>query len=132
MRFMLLCLPLVFCAGGAVFAQDVDCAKAQTQADLTDCAGQDWDRADVELNAVYARAVAAMKEMDSYLEGDMKGAEESLRTAQRAWIAYRDAACETDGFLMRGGTGELMLVYGCKARLTEERTAHLRNLAEAY
>jgi uncharacterized protein YecT (DUF1311 family) len=129
---MRLVLAYLLIGPGAALAQDVDCANAPTQVDLTDCAGQDWDRADAELNAVYAKAVAAVKEIDSNLEADLKGAEDALRTAQRAWIAYRDAACETDGFLMRGGTAEPMLVYGCLARLTEERTAHLRNLAEGY
>jgi urease subunit alpha len=56
------------------------------------------------------------------LDGDMKGAEKALVTAQRAWIAYRDAECEARGFQARGGTMEPMLVAGCIADVTDART----------
>jgi uncharacterized protein YecT (DUF1311 family) len=53
------------------------------------------------------------------------GYEETLKKAQRAWIAYRDAVCEYEGYEARGGTMEPMLVNGCLARLTRTRTKEL-------
>ena len=37
-------------------AQDVDCANAETQMELTYCAEQDWLAADADLNTAYGAA----------------------------------------------------------------------------
>jgi len=50
----------------------------------------------------------------------------NLREAQRAWIRYRDAECRFEGFEMRGGTGEALLVGGCLAEMTRRRAGELR------
>ena len=60
----------------------------------------------------------------------MRGAEEALVKAQRAWVNFRDAECEAAGFQARGGTMEPMLVAGCIAELTDARTKQLKELAE--
>lgn len=125
MRGLLLALVLA----GPASAQEVDCANAMAQVELTFCAEQDWMAADARLNAVYRLAVAAMKQVDAGLPRDQRGAEEALRRAQRAWIAYRDAACEAEGWPMHGGSAEAMLIYGCRARLTEDRSRDLGYLA---
>lgn len=114
----------------AALAQEVDCAKAEVQVELNFCAEQDWQVADAELNAAYKLAMAAMKEIDAALPEDQRGAAAYLRQAQRDWIAYRDNACAAEGFMMRGGSAEPMLIYGCLARLTEERTLGLYALTE--
>jgi uncharacterized protein YecT (DUF1311 family) len=115
-----------------VFAQDVDCSDAVTQADMNECAYLDWQMQDEDLNAVYATAMAAMTDIDAGLGADDQGAAQTLRQAQRAWVAFRDLACAAEGYQMRGGSAESMLVYGCLARLTEERVAHLALLAGDY
>ena len=51
-----------------------------------------------------------------------------LREAQRAWIRFRDLECDFEGYEMRGGTGEPLLVLGCKAELSKERAAALLKL----
>lgn len=111
-------------------AQEVDCATAEAQVELNFCAEQDWQVADAELNAAYKLAMAAMKEIDAFLAQDQRGAAAALRQAQRDWIAFRDNACAAEGFLMRGGSAEPMLIYGCLARLTAERTMGLYALTE--
>ncbi|MFD1697534.1 lysozyme inhibitor LprI family protein [Roseibium aestuarii] len=115
------------------FAQEpkLDCADAYTQSDLNRCAYQDYEAADAELNRVYAQAVAAMTEMDEALTGTgLEGAVKALRAAQRAWIPFRDAACESEGFMARGGTMEPMVVAGCMTTLTKQRIDDLKQLAE--
>ncbi|MBA4612856.1 DUF1311 domain-containing protein [Stappia taiwanensis] len=97
--------------------------------EMTYCAELDWQAADKKLNAAYATAMAAMRQTDSYLDGSMKGAADALKAAQRAWIPFRDKACASYGFLARGGTMEPMLIYQCRADLTRERTADLKELA---
>ena len=109
-------------------AQDLDCATAMAQQELNACAYQAWEAADVELNRAYKLAIAEMKDMDANMPEDLQGAEDALRAAQRAWVAYRDANCVAAGFPMRGGSAEPLLVNGCLARMTEARTAELLEL----
>ncbi|MDR7125010.1 lysozyme inhibitor LprI family protein [Pseudotabrizicola sp. 4114] len=122
---------VVFAAGfaGAAHAQSVDCDNAMTQMDMNACAANAFDAADKDLNAAYARARAAMRRIDGELDASQAGGETALRDAQRAWITFRDNACLTEGFQMRGGSAEPLLVFGCKARLTEQRAQDLWTLA---
>jgi uncharacterized protein YecT (DUF1311 family) len=110
-------------------AQEADCANAETQADMNACAGLEYEAADRELNAVWKDAIADAKALDEDLKttgGDGRpGHEETLRTAQRAWIGYRDANCDFEGFEARGGSMEPMLASLCLARLTRLRTKEL-------
>ncbi|WP_420339327.1 lysozyme inhibitor LprI family protein [Roseibium sp.] len=133
MRFLVVG-PAVVAFGGpfapAIQAQDVNCKEPQTQLDMTICAKKDWEAADVELNAAYKSAMAAMKQTDSYLSDDLKVAAETLKAAQRAWIPFRDKACESYGFLARGGSMEPMLVLQCRADLTRQRTSELKDLTQ--
>ena len=113
-------------------AQDVDCATAMAQADLNQCAYQDWEEADAGLNDAYQEVVAAYSQMDADLPEELGSGVETLRDAQRAWITFRDLACEAEGFAMRGGSAEPLLVYGCMRVLTEERIGHLQGMLDAF
>jgi uncharacterized protein YecT (DUF1311 family) len=113
-------------------AQDVDCANAIVQVEMNFCAEQDWQAADVVLNEVYAMAVARMQESDASYPPEGATEEARLRKAQKAWIAFRDAACDSAGFPMRGGSAEPLAVYGCLRALTEQRTEGLWSLVERY
>jgi uncharacterized protein YecT (DUF1311 family) len=119
-------LVLALLLSAAAQAQEQpDCNDPQTQTDMTICAGQAFDAADKKLNEVYQQAIDVAKQMDGYLEGDLKGAEKTLREAQRAWIPYRQKACEAYGFLARGGTLEPMLIAECMTDITQKRIAEL-------
>jgi uncharacterized protein YecT (DUF1311 family) len=113
-------------------AQDVDCSTAMVQSDLNQCAYQDWEEADAQLNAVYKEVVAAYTQLDADLPEELGSGVETLRGAQRAWISFRDLACEAEGFAMRGGSAEPLLVYGCMRVLTEERIDHLQGMLDGY
>ncbi|OLP62401.1 hypothetical protein BJF93_23595 [Xaviernesmea oryzae] len=116
----------------SVLAQDqpeIDCAKAEQQTDMTICAQRDYQEADDALNATYRQAMTRMRKADADLAdmpGYPPGAVEALKTAQRAWISYRDGQCVLAGFPVRGGTLEPMLVAGCQADLTRKRTEELK------
>ena len=126
---MRLGLALCFLACPAA-AQEVNCANAQAQVEMTYCAEQDWKAADVDLNTAYKAAMAVMQQIDSDLDAKDRGAVDNLRAAQRAWITFRDAACAAEGYPMHGGTAAPMVIYTCRARLTEERTTDLGLLTE--
>jgi len=126
-----LCLVLA-CTALPAAAQEVDCANAMAQMELNQCAYQDWEAADAELNAAYKDAMVLLRDWDANLPADEQGGAEALKAAQRAWITFRDNACAAEGYAMKGGTAEPLLVYGCMRLLTEERTGHLRGMVEAY
>src|SRR5437667_2041935 len=69
------------------------CANAQTTLEMRDCAGREYKKADEELNKVYRQLTSTLAD-----EG-YKGA---LKTAQQAWIKYRDANCDFESYLNRG------------------------------
>lgn len=105
-----------------------NCKEPRTQTEMNICAGLDYKAADAELNITYTKVIALMKEMDTNLPPKLKGAEKTLREAQRAWIPYRDKACGSHGFLARGGSMESMLVGHCLADLTRRRIKELNAL----
>ncbi|WP_050773016.1 lysozyme inhibitor LprI family protein [Roseobacter sp. SK209-2-6] len=106
------------------------CIDPQTTLEMRLCASQDYEAADAELNAVYKEARAVMKALDQDLPENLKGAGEALLQAQRAWIPFRDKACESEGFLFRGGSFEPLTVLHCKTELTRQRSEQLRFLLE--
>jgi uncharacterized protein YecT (DUF1311 family) len=116
------------CLAQPALAQEIDCAQAMAQQELNICAERDWQAADAGLNRAYKEVMAEMKAMDRNLPPDLQGAEAALRSAQRAWIDYRDANCTAAGFPMRGGSAEALLVYGCLRQMTLDRTEELRAL----
>jgi uncharacterized protein YecT (DUF1311 family) len=105
-----------------------DCKEPQTQADMTICAGLDLADADTALNAQYQVTRKTLKERDAGVSTELKGGEEALIKAQRAWLSYRDAQCASVGFQARGGSMEPMRVSSCEADLTRKRTAELKAL----
>lgn len=50
-----------------------------------------------------------------------------LAAAQKAWVAYREAACASEADAFAGGTQAAVVVAQCLARLTQERAADLAN-----
>lgn len=107
-------------------AQARNCAAPMTQADMTQCAALDYQAADRELNRVYKLAIARARQMDAYLRPGETPAVQILRDAQRAWIPFRDKACEAESLLARGGSMQSQLYYSCLEQLTLERTKGLR------
>ena len=118
------------------FAQQyppIDCTAPQTQADMTYCADQDFQKADDQLNIVYKKAMASQVALDKQsaeINPDYVGAVKALKKAQRAWISYRDGHCEGVSYEAAGGTMQPMLEAGCKAALTINRIKELRELTE--
>lgn len=111
-----------------------DCANPITQQDMNFCAAQDFHTADAELNVQWRITAAAMHRRDEEAadlpDDGRPGYFQQLLAAQRAWLAYRDAHCDSEGYAARGGSAEPMIVSGCRAALTRERTALLRDLIQ--
>ena len=127
------CLALLPANVSAQEDPPLDCENAMSQSDMNQCAYQDFEAADKELNAVWKKAKAYMVKQDEDLKEmspELVGGVDALMKAQRAWIDYRDGQCEVYGFQSRGGSMEPMLVDGCKTDLTKARTKELKEIYE--
>jgi uncharacterized protein YecT (DUF1311 family) len=122
----------LLCLGDPAMAQVVDCSTAVAQVDLNQCAYAAWEAEDARLNAAYKAAMALLKDWDAGLNPKERGGADALKQAQRSWITFRDQACAAEGYAMKGGSAEPLLVYGCMRQLTIERTSHLTSMVQAY
>ena len=100
--------------------------SAGSTAEMRDCTAletQYWDR---RLNRVYGELRSLLKEGDS-AEDNPDGfvLADDLRTAQRAWIAWRDAKCAYEGKSTRGGTIGTLLAGACVMDITARRAFEL-------
>jgi len=125
-----------------------NCDEPMVQQEINWCAAQDFAAADAELNAQWTITASLMKARDAGMTTDFgplnpetpsedaaarkayTGHFQTLLEAQRAWLAYRDAQCRLEGYAFLGGSAQPMILSGCLATLTRQRTQELRDLAE--
>lgn len=125
-------LMLAFTAAAADEPQ-INCDNAMSQMEMNICSYRDYEQADRELNAQWKITAAVQKKFDSdpdVVKDGRPGYYDTLLAAQRAWLGYRDNHCRSEGYSMRGGSGEPLVTNGCRAMLTRARTAQLKDLAE--
>ena len=106
-----------------------DCTKsANTQLELTQCAGDDAKRADAELNSVYQQLLSKAKGNEHAIE--------KIRAAQRAWISFRDAQLAAvfprEDKQAAYGSMYAMCYANIAAEMTRERTAQLRRMLKSW
>jgi len=93
--------------------RDHDACDSGVTLSMKICASYRWRMQDARLNAVYKQALAKAREV---------GYEASLVKAQRAWIAFRDAACANEGEMgAGGGTAQGLYELSCMESLTKDR-----------
>ena len=93
----------------------------QTQLEMTRSAVTALELADRNLNTTYKQLLGKLD----------KQSKAKLLTAQRAWLAYRDAdALLTGDIDARGGSMQGMLVALRKRELTISRTADFKRMIE--
>ncbi len=93
-----------------------ECVSPQTQTDMNICAAREYEEADAALNTAWGPARDFAKAIG---QGD------ALLAAQRAWLSYRDAACEVHSSPYEGGSIRPMIYAGCLTELTQARTRML-------
>ncbi len=110
-----------------------NCNDPQVQQEMNWCAAQEFRKADAALNVQWKDTVREMKQRDSEAgapQDKRPGNFDTLLTAQRAWLKFRDAHCDGAGYLFRGGTMEPLIVATCRTGLTQQRTKQLKDLIE--
>jgi len=107
---------LAVCPVSVAFADD--CANAQDQTTMDECAGKALKKSDAELNVVY-------KQIEQRLKDDA-GTTKLLVTAQRSWVAFRDAECTFSNSRSADGSVYPMIYAMCIDGLTQLRTEQLK------
>lgn len=122
----------------SIRAQEKSCLdKARTNMAMEECEGDAWQAADQELNALYQKFVARLKDAAAKEQGVIPASEGSaevlkrLVASERAWITYRDANCSFEATEMLGGSGEGLSYSGCEVRTTLDRITELNNVLNA-
>jgi uncharacterized protein YecT (DUF1311 family) len=97
-----------------------DCGKFTVQADLNQCASENYQSADKALNKLYLALMA---------DQDDAASKQRLKDAERAWIAYRDRECDFEvGPQETGGSIWPTEINGCLEEITANR---IRELTQA-
>jgi uncharacterized protein YecT (DUF1311 family) len=111
-------LTLTLCTFSHAQKKQADCSDtAETQMDLNGCAGSKAVAADQEMNRLYRKLLERYKADPAAVA--------RFRSAQRAWLKYRDAQLSTYG--REGwGSAEPMCQAGDSERLTLERIKWLK------
>ncbi len=99
--------------------QAADCDSLNTQSAINQCISEQYKSSDAELNKLY-------KEIGNRLKDD-KDALIAMRTAQRAWVSFRDAECDFAAIHSQGGSIHSMLITSCRTELTQVRIKDFNN-----
>jgi uncharacterized protein YecT (DUF1311 family) len=125
----LLASVVAFAAAATHAPPNLNCTDPQSNLEMKMCAQQDFQRADAELNKVYAEAVAGAREQNQALRDNHEKAPDSealLRKAQRAWVAFRDANCAVEYQIYFGGSHASLAYSLCQVSMTKARIAELK------
>ena len=95
---------------------------------MTACIWSEYEAWDVLLNEQYRAAISSFEKIDGD-SADLGPADsnraETLRVAQRAWIAYRDAECANETAYFGSGSMRLPVGASCYLGEVSERTIEL-------
>ena len=118
------CLLYLLAGPFASAADFAACDPGGTQIEMTACAADDLAEADRQLNATYQALMKKEAANPAFIT--------RLRTAQRAWVAFRDAeldamyACNEGAAQVCWGSMASQCSSSYQARLTRERTKRLQ------
>ena len=107
------------------------CDTAVTQPDINACALAAFSRADAELNRQWQVTLAAARRSAAadLPAADGRTAADRLLAAQRAWLTFRDAHCDSVAYGEMGAQLDYTMNIHCRAELTRQRTAQLAEIA---
>lgn len=84
---------------------------------MNQCAAAAYEKTDAQLNRVYQQIRARLKQNNKSTS--------LLTSAQRRWIAFRDAECTFQSSASAGGSVYPLLMIQCRDALTSQRIEQL-------
>lgn len=123
MRIPFACLPVVLSIAAMAPASTAHATVAcntlnGSQAALNQCYGDAYKKSDAELNALYRQVETRLK--------DDAATVKLLVTAQKAWVAFRDAECDFSTSGAAQGSIHPMILAICLDELTRVRIKNFR------
>jgi len=112
---------VVLCAATAAHA--LDCANAVSTVDMNDCAAQEQQQVEKQLNEVYRRVLA---ETPAKVGGAAKP-KDRLVAAQRLWVRFREADCKAVLDLWSDGSIRNLQYLGCMREHAQVRIKQLES-----
>ena len=107
--FLLPPLPLLLAA-------QQDCAEAVSTAEMRTCADARYQEADAELNTVYRQLMAGLSQRGR----------EQLKSAQQAWLGFRDKNATFAAAVVEDGTMAPLVERAELTALTRQRIEQLK------
>jgi uncharacterized protein YecT (DUF1311 family) len=113
------------------------CAAITSMADFKVCYAEEFRKEDMNLNHIYRQGLVVLEhELDDALKrsandeaGSVNDAIEELKSAQAAWVKYRDLQCRAAGQQYQGGTIQPLVVNQCLILVTMHR---IEEIQQAY
>ena len=99
-----------------------------TTVGMSDCISSETAEWDAILNEEYKATQAVLAERDAEGRSDILDRTDSLRDAQRAWIAFRDADCTARYAIWQDGTIRTIVGANCHLTMTAARAIALRDM----
>ena len=103
------------------------CADMQTSQEVLECSRQSKSSSDKKLNDEYRELKLRI---DKYYSQDQALKLEylaALKSAQLAWIAYRDKICELEAFeVEKRSPAYESIINGCVSRMSDSQSTYLR------
>jgi len=112
------------CVGEAA-NQCMATADGSTTVGMGFCMDAEWQWWDARLNRVYGELMQQNKATDAEMMSigaTVPSLAENLKAMQRAWIPFRDAACDYEMAQWGGGTGQGPALVGCLMMETGRQT----------
>jgi uncharacterized protein YecT (DUF1311 family) len=97
------------------------CGNFGTQAEANECARREYEAANREMNEIYQSLLTALGEGSNGEQDQLK-----QKAAQAQWLKYRDAECESEASIYKGGTMQPAIYNRCLAAVSRERTKRLK------
>ena len=117
-------LTLILLLNSSLFANDIQCKEDGNQLEMNQCAYEEFQKADKELNKVYNELRTKNKKDKLYLK--------NLKASQKLWLTFLDAelnaiySCGNKDKQVCFGSMYSLLFNSSKAELTQDRTKQLK------
>ena len=115
-----------------VFA--LDCERVISTPDINACGKIELDKVELKLNLVYQRVLKKMDEISREKSNisDKSKLKKSFVEAQRLWVKFRKADCDTTYIFWSDGTIRGAMYLICMTSRAEQRIKELKMYEETY
>ena len=123
---------MLFFYSCTVFA--LDCERAISTPDINACGQIELDKVELKLNLVYQRVLKEMDEISREKSNiyDKSTLKKSFVEAQRLWVKFRKADCDTTYTFWSDGTIRGAMYLMCMTSRAEQRIKELKMYEETY